>query len=191
MKPRRRAVLFCAMALSATLVAGCAGTTDGPEGSEGPEVEDLSSLAQDLSASGASTQSIGDASAFAGKPWLNPDLQNPDSPLSQRVVYFDYDSSEIRPEDQPVLRAHAEFLASASNLNVVLEGHADERGTREYNIGLGEHRARAVEEILLLQGAAGGQMRLVSFGEEKPVASGHEQQSWWQNRRVELVYREF
>jgi peptidoglycan-associated lipoprotein len=110
--------------------------------------------------------------------------------LSQLVVYFDYDKNEIRPEFNQMLAAHGEFLASHPNAQVRLEGHADERGSREYNIGLGERRAQAVRRILMLQGASAEQLSTVSYGEERPVASGHDEAAYQQNRRVEIVYRQ-
>lgn len=109
-------------------------------------------------------------------------------PLAQRVIYFAYDSDEILPASQPVVVAHAEYLAAQGERRAILEGHADERGTAEYNIALGERRAKSVERLLRLQGVSGDQLRIVSYGEEKPAVSGHEESSWQQNRRVEIVY---
>ena len=109
--------------------------------------------------------------------------------LSQLVVYFDYDEAEILPEFNALLQAHGRNLAANPNMQVRLEGHADERGSREYNIGLGERRAQAVRRVLMLQGAGQQQLTTVSYGEERPAASGSEDESWRLNRRVELVYR--
>ena len=102
------------------------------------------------------------------------------------VIYFDFDQSEIRPEDQATLERHANQLANDSRMSVRLEGHADERGSREYNIGLGERRSQAVRRVLLIQGASANQISTVSFGEERPAAFGSDEQSYAQNRRVEL-----
>ncbi|HEB58406.1 MAG TPA: peptidoglycan-associated lipoprotein Pal [Gammaproteobacteria bacterium] len=115
-------------------------------------------------------------------------LNDPQSPLAQRVIYFDFDSAEISAEDRAVLAAHAEFLAAHPDVSVVLEGHADERGTREYNMALGERRAKAVLQLLVLQGVSPSQGQPISFGEERPVALGHDEASWRVNRRVELLY---
>ena len=109
--------------------------------------------------------------------------------LSQLVVYFDYDEAEILPEFNALLQAHGRNLAANPNMQVRLEGHADERGSREYNIGLGERRSQAVRRVLMLQGAGGQQLTTVSYGEERPAASGSDDESWKLNRRVELVYR--
>ncbi len=109
--------------------------------------------------------------------------------MQQLVVYFDYDEAEILPEFNALLQAHGQFLARNPNSQLRLEGHADERGSREYNIGLGERRAQAVRRVLMLQGAAGTQFTTVSYGEERPAQTGSDDEAWRLNRRVELVYR--
>ena len=109
--------------------------------------------------------------------------------MRQLVVYFDYDQADIKPEFNAMLEAHARFLAGNPNAQVRLEGNTDERGSREYNIGLGERRAQAVRRVLLLQGATATQVSTVSYGEERPAATGSDEESWRLNRRVELVYR--
>jgi peptidoglycan-associated lipoprotein len=109
--------------------------------------------------------------------------------MEQLVVYFDYDQAEIRPEFTALLAAHGQYLAQNANVQLRLEGHTDERGSREYNIGLGERRAQAVRRVLMLQGAAGTQLTTVSYGEERPAATGSDDETWRLNRRVELVYR--
>lgn len=115
-------------------------------------------------------------------------LDDPASPLSQRVIYFEFDSSTIKSEYQDVIAAHAAYLVANPNVSVVLEGHADERGTREYNIALGERRAKSVQEVLTLQGVDTKQIQVISFGEERPVALGHDESAWSLNRRVEILY---
>lgn len=115
-------------------------------------------------------------------------LNDPDSPLSQRVLYFELDSSHVNDNDREILTVHADFLAAHSEISIVLEGHADERGTREYNIALGEKRAKAVMRLMTLQGVAENQVQVISFGEERPVALGHEASAWDLNRRVEILY---
>ena len=104
------------------------------------------------------------------------------------VIYFDFDQSEIRPADKMTLEQHANRLANDSSRKIRLEGHADERGSREYNIGLGERRAQAVRRLLLIQGASATQISTVSFGEERPAAFGSDEVSYAQNRRVEIKY---
>ncbi len=108
--------------------------------------------------------------------------------LAKRTIYFDFDSSEIRGEGTDIVAAHAKYLSTHGGLKVRLEGHTDERGSREYNIGLGERRAQAVRRALLLQGASESQLSTVSYGEERPVATGSNEEAWAKNRRVEIVY---
>jgi peptidoglycan-associated lipoprotein len=104
------------------------------------------------------------------------------------VVYFDYDRAEIKPEFVPVVAAHARYLNGNAQRRVRLEGHSDERGSREYNIGLGERRAQAVRRALLLQGVSEAQITTVSYGEERPAVLGGDESAYSRNRRVELVY---
>ena len=110
--------------------------------------------------------------------------------LSKRVVYFDFDRADIRADSQAVVSAHAAFLAKNPSQKVRLEGHADERGSREYNIGLGERRGQAVRRALLLSGVAEAQLSTVSYGEERPAVAGSDEQAYALNRRVEIVYLE-
>jgi len=109
--------------------------------------------------------------------------------LQTLVIYFDYDQAEIKPEFAQVVQAHGQQLASNASMMVRLEGHTDERGSREYNIGLGERRAQAVRRAMMLAGAQPGQITTVSYGEERPAATGSDEESWRLNRRVEIVYR--
>ncbi len=111
-----------------------------------------------------------------------------DACLRQRVVYFDLDRTEIKSEFQAQIACHAEYLRQFPGARVTLEGHADERGTREYNLGLGERRGNAVQSALGSAGATGGQLNVVSYGEERPVDRGHDESAWAKNRRVEIVY---
>ena len=116
------------------------------------------------------------------------DLRNPASILSQRVIYFDYDSSNIKPEYQAVVNAHAALLAAYPNLKVKLEGHADERGSREYNVALSERRGYAVQDYVLLKGVKLDQVEVIGYGEEIPAVFGHDESAWGKNRRVEIRY---
>jgi len=104
------------------------------------------------------------------------------------VIYFDFDSSEVRAQDQDLVAGHAISLSENSGASVRLEGHADERGSREYNIGLGERRAQAVRQMLMIQGVGASQIQTVSFGEERAVAMGSSESDYAQNRRVEIKY---
>lgn len=116
------------------------------------------------------------------------DSLDSDSCLRQRVVYFDLDRSEIRPEFQAAVACHASYLHQFPGARVSLEGNADERGTREYNLGLGERRGNAVSSALGAAGASSSQLNVVSYGEERPVCKDHSDGCWQKNRRVEIVY---
>ena len=115
-------------------------------------------------------------------------LDDPNSPLAVRVIYFDYDSSEVKAEYREAVEAHATYLSRHPDTIVTLEGHTDERGSREYNLALGERRANAVRRQMVLLGASAGQIRTISYGEERPQAEGHDEQAYAQNRRVEIKY---
>lgn len=116
-------------------------------------------------------------------------LDDPATPLGTHTIYFEFDSSDVPTSAQPVIEAHAAYLSEHAGASVTLEGHADERGSREYNIGLGEKRALAVRRLMSLLGATGPQIRTISYGEERPADAGHEESAWQLNRRVEIVYR--
>jgi peptidoglycan-associated lipoprotein len=104
------------------------------------------------------------------------------------IIYFDYDRAEIKPEFVPIVTAHAKYLNLNNANKIRLEGHSDERGSREYNIGLGERRAQAVRRALMLQGVTEAQITTVSYGEERPAVQGSDEAAYAKNRRVELVY---
>ena len=170
---------FVAVFALGAVMMGCASTQkEDPEEIEATVVEESSSASSD-----SSTSSVSESTTYSGDP-----LDDPDSLLSTRVVYFEFDRSDVRPEDRPVLEAHAVYLSQNPTAQVALEGHADERGTREYNAALGERRAKAVRSLMSFQGAAGQQMRTVSWGEERPIDRGHDETAWSANRRVEIIY---
>lgn len=132
---------------------------------------------------GASTDGMGDGSMGDGEF-----LPDPSAGELQMIIYFDFDSSEVRPQDQDVVARHAMQLGDNMSISVRLEGHADERGSREYNIGLGERRSQAVRQLLMIQGVSASQIATVSFGEERPASSGSSESDYAQNRRVEIKY---
>ena len=115
-------------------------------------------------------------------------FDNSESLLSKRVIYFDFDKSEVKSEYRSIVAAHAAYVSAHGSARVTLEGHADERGTREYNLGLGERRGNAISGLLSAAGAMGSQLDTVSYGEERPVCRVSDENCWWQNRRVEIVY---
>ena len=115
-------------------------------------------------------------------------LNDPNNVLSKRVVYFDYNTDNVKPEFASVIQAHASYLSQNGNRKVRLEGHADERGSREYNMALGQRRSNAVRKATSVLGVANERMETISFGEDKPKANGRDEASFAQNRRVEIVY---
>lgn len=170
-----RMIIVMVMAVSLG-VAGCASKRPKPAPS-------------DSNAATAGANGAGANSANAGAANAEDEAAGPQGGLlATRVIYFEFDSSEVRSTGVEVVAAHARFLAANPATRVRLEGHTDERGSREYNIGLGERRAQAVRRALMLQGALDGQISTVSYGEERPAAAGHDEEAWAKNRRVEIVY---
>ena len=135
--------------------------------------------------SGLGTESAGAGTSTAA---LTPQQQALAALQQKNVVYFEYDSAEISQQYVPVVTAHAQYLVKYPTARVRLEGHTDERGSREYNIGLGERRAQTVRRALLAQGVAESQITTVSYGEERPAVEGSDEAAYAQNRRVELVH---
>ncbi len=119
---------------------------------------------------------------------VNP-LKDPANILSKRSVYFDYDSNIVKDEFKPLITAHAKYLSGHSSAHVTVQGNTDERGSREYNLALGQRRADAVKQMMQLLGASASQIDTVSFGEEKPRAEGHDEKAWAENRRADIVYQ--
>ncbi|MSQ44639.1 MAG: peptidoglycan-associated lipoprotein Pal [Nitrosomonadaceae bacterium] len=122
-------------------------------------------------------------------PNLNPILKDPNNILSKRSVYFDYDSFMVKNEYRSTVQAHAQYLRDNAAAKVLLQGNADERGSREYNLALGQKRADSVRSAMTLSGAKDSQIEAVSLGEEKPRATGHDEASWAENRRTDIRYQ--
>ena len=172
--------LFLAVALVA-LLAGCA---SGVKLDDAP-VEDRA----------GTTLAPGGGAGQAGQSSVRPiqadsaanDVAGPANVA--RIIYFDYDSNAIKPQFQSLIESHARFLRANGNRHVVVEGHTDERGGREYNLALGQRRSESVRRALELLGVRDAQVEAVSFGEEKPAAPGGDESAWQQNRRAEITYR--
>lgn len=184
--------IACVM-LPVVFLTGCETLgSDDAASDKGVVIEDRSTQAGDAdqaAAAKAADEAATASGARVGATFQGNPLDNPQSPLANRIIYFEYDSSSIRNEDRAVIQAHAEYMGANPGASIVLEGHTDERGSREYNIALGEQRARAVRQLLLFQGAATTQIQTVSYGEERPAAIGHNEENWQQNRRVEILYK--
>lgn len=117
----------------------------------------------------------------------NP-LKDPANILSKRSVYFDFDSNAVKDEYRPLVQAHAKYLVDKRDATIRIEGNCDERGSREYNLALGQRRAEAVKKTLTVLGVADSRVETVSFGEEKPANPGHDEAAWAQNRRADIKY---
>ncbi len=179
--------------IMAIFLSGC--STDAVKGnlSDGSSPDDASSGTESYvyNADGAQVAELNlDKNlSTAEQLMLSPEFSDPSSPLSKRTIYFEYDSSQVLNEFIPVIEAHAQYLMNHPNQSITLEGHSDERGTREYNIALAEQRAKSVFKMLQLIGVMSNQVDVVSYGEEKPVALEHNNDSFALNRRVEVVYK--
>ncbi|HEY2346003.1 MAG TPA: peptidoglycan-associated lipoprotein Pal [Xanthomonadaceae bacterium] len=169
-----KTVLIVAAACIA--LAGC-GKKNVKEGPAGSGME---------SGSSANTQPYNGSSAGGGR-YLPGDLET-DSCLRQRTVYFDFDQDTLKPEFQAIVACHAKYLRDRPEARMRLEGNADERGSRQYNLGLGERRGNAVMAAVRGSGASAGQMEVVSYGEERPVCTESNEECWGKNRRVDITY---
>jgi len=186
--------IVLAFAVSAAIMSGCT-STDEKQGSliDGELNADNNALTRGVSdgssVSGEQFGANGLNDGGHGLSRLGPEFTDPANPLSKLTVYFMYDSSQIQQDFIPVLAAHAQYLMSHPGQRVILEGHADERGSREYNIALGEQRAKSVYRMMKVQGVSGNQLEIVSYGEEKPATDGMGEAAWQLNRRVEIAYQ--
>ena len=160
----------------------------------------LSACASDKPAEVASTPAAPVAAAPApvaqtaqtaqtAAPISTDSLDDANSILAKRSAFFDFDQSAVKDADKPMVQAHGQYLASKADRKVVVEGNADERGSSEYNLALGNRRADSVKKMLVVSGAKAGQISTASFGEEKPRATGHNEAAWTQNRRADIVYK--
>lgn len=168
-------------ALLALLIAGCSSTPDAPEQGGAP-VE---------SRSGGGSSAPGVATVTAGaidSSKLPAELTDPKSILSKRSIYFDYDKFEVKPEYKDLVTAHAKFLTNNRQFKMLIQGNTDERGSREYNLALGQKRADSIKKMLTLLGAREEQVESVSLGEEKPKNEGQNEAAWAENRRGDMLY---
>jgi peptidoglycan-associated lipoprotein len=141
--------------------------------------ESEQAVVKPLPESGMSEKSLSDPASM---------LRDPSNPLSKRSIYYDFDAYNIKEEFQSVVEAHAKFLLEHKNMKMRVEGNCDERGSREYNLALGQRRADSVKRALTLLGVPGKQIETVSFGSEKPKSNGHDDDAWAENRRSDLAY---
>jgi peptidoglycan-associated lipoprotein len=172
------------------LLAGCSSTPK--EEQSGAKVEDRQpSTGQQQQQATSKPQPPSDATAGTSKPdtFGGDPLKDPSNILSRRSVFFDYDSNVVKEEFKPVVAAHANYISKMRQQRMTIQGNTDERGSREYNLALGQRRADAVKEMMRLLGAPAAQIETVSFGEEKPRAQGNSEQAYSENRRADIVYQ--
>src|SRR5258708_9423963 len=173
--------LWAGVALAA-LLAGCAS----PSPEKGVAVEERTVTPGATGAGTAGTTGTGVTGTNTGTQG-NP-LRDPRSILSKRSVYFDFDSYAVKDEYKPLIEAHSKYLQTTRSARMTIQGNCDERGSREYNIALGQRRADTVKRMMLLYGATDAQVETVSFGKEKPRNAGHDEGAWAENRRDDVVY---
>lgn len=151
------------------------------------DVEDRNSNLQELNDPNTETQSFG-TRGISRSDRKNLGNLNLVGNREVRIIYFDFDSSSIKPEDRQIIESHAAYLVANRNILVTLSGHADERGSREYNLALGEQRANTVKRLMTLLNVLENQIKVTSYGEEKPIIAEQNEYAWSQNRRVEIIY---
>lgn len=169
------------------VMTGCATRKPAYDFSNDPTANNTPNSATTVNTTGLSEDAALNAQNLTGASAKGVTAANREF-LAKRVVHFDYDSSELSNTDYQTLQAHAQFLQANSNSRIALTGHTDERGTREYNMALGERRAKAVQSYLITHGVNANQLEAVSYGKEMPINAGHDEAAWKENRRVELNY---
>jgi peptidoglycan-associated lipoprotein len=178
-----RAFLIAALsaAAAAALVAGCSSTPTQEQSPAGVEER------KPVEGGGAAkVPPIDVRSKVSGSPFAV--LKDPNNILSKRSIYYDFDKFDVKDEYRPLVEAHAKFLRDNPSAKMLIQGNTDERGSREYNVGLGQRRSDGVKKMLTLLGVKEDQVEAVSLGEEKPKAEGHGEEAWSQNRRSDMLY---
>ena len=190
MRNLSKAPLSFAVLIAVVLtLSGCPGDTKPDDVPLGADSQDGSGV--EVSPGGSGSQFGGEDLGGSGYQGGYGELGSPNDPnsvLYERIVYFDYDSSTLDPQYQTVVSNHAKYLLSHPSASVSLEGHTDERGTREYNLALGEGRAQTVAELMMIEGVSSNQIQTLTYGEERPADLGSNEAAWSANRRVEIVY---
>jgi peptidoglycan-associated lipoprotein len=180
---KRALVKALGLTFGAVLMTACASNSDVAEGEELQPLDAAQETAAEVETKGVEAQAVAGEQVDAAANEAQAAL------MDVSVFYFDFDNTTIKADSKNSLIAHSQYLAANSSARVVLEGHADERGTVEYNLALGERRALSVSRFLQANGATAGQIETVSFGEERPALMGHNNDSWSKNRRVEIKYQ--
>lgn len=179
---------FFLAALAAAALAGCSSTPETVAPVESRTSTSTTTPDAGTSTSGVSTSPGASASTMPGAATGTNPLRDPRSPLSRREIFYDYDSFTVRDEYKPLLEAHAAYLKQNRNARIKVEGNTDERGSREYNLALGQKRSESVKRVLTLLGVNESQIETVSFGEEKPRNPASNEAAYAENRRCDLAY---
>ena len=175
---------FLVAAVMAALIAGCSTQPSAPVDDQSTAAAAAAAAKDGTTTSGTTTTGISGASTGTG---ANP-LKDPNNILSKRSIYFEFDSFVVEDKYKALIDAHAKYLSANRSAKVTLQGHTDERGSREYNIALGQKRADAVKRAMTLMGVQDVVIETVSYGKEKPKREGHDEAAWAENRRVDIVY---
>lgn len=180
------------------LLAGCAtteeptGTPEDTDAATAPSEEEAGTDGAPQDGDGAEARGLEDGAAAEGEALAEGETAPGGEGISrpeENRVFFAFDSAEVREEGREVIKAHAEYLKANRDIRVLLEGHTDERGSREYNLGLGERRAKSVRRLLGVNGVSSGRLEVVSFGEERPLREGDSEEAYAKNRRVRIRYQ--
>ena len=182
----KRSIVMCAIV---GLMVGCASTDEQKPATTEERKPDIAAVTPPPKP-GATTQPVKPQTVTQDSlAAVRAQLKDPSNILSRRSIFFDYDQYTVKEEFKPVVSAHARVLSQHRELRATIQGNTDERGSREYNLALGQRRADAVKSMMTLLGAPAGQIETISFGEEKPRAQGQTEQAWAENRRADIVYQ--
>jgi peptidoglycan-associated lipoprotein len=178
-----RAVLITTLTAAGLLLAAACTTTTTP-----PEEQKPAPTEERKPAEGATPRGVAPVDVTKGQQLGSSALKDPSNILSKRSIYYDFDKFEVKDEYRPMIEAHARYLRDNPGAKMLIQGNTDERGGREYNVGLGQRRSDGVKKMLILLGAKEAQIESVSLGEEKPKSQGNTEEAWSQNRRADILY---
>ena len=178
-----RAVLITTLTAAGLLLAAACTTTTTP-----PEEQKPAPTEERKTPEGATPRGVAPVDVTKGQQLGSSALKDPSNILSKRSIYYDFDKFDVKGEYRPMIEAHAKYLRDNPGARMLIQGNTDERGGREYNVGLGQRRSDGVKKMLILLGAKEAQIESVSLGEEKPKSQGSSEEAWSQNRRSDILY---
>jgi peptidoglycan-associated lipoprotein len=167
------------------IVVAVAAACSSQEVKKEPTVSDRSTAVPPTTSGGSTSTARPTTTA---DPMRGNPLTDPNSPLAKRSVFFDFDSNAVKDEYRGLVQAHTRFMTDKRDMRIRIEGNCDERGSREYNLALGQRRAESVKKVMTVLGVSDGRIETTSYGEEKPMAPGHDESAWAQNRRADIKY---